>query len=76
MTDQPIVMVCPGQAETPELRTALVDLAKAVVDMEARRRAALPVEDREAEDARRAESQARLRRIQARARRRMDPYRS
>jgi hypothetical protein len=62
------VRVCGTKPAPPELLAAVDELARAVVRMEEARLAALPPAERAEEDARRAAGQARLRRLQRRAR--------
>jgi hypothetical protein len=63
------IRVCGHQPLTAEELAAVDELARLVSIAEERRRAALSPEERAAEDARRAESAARLRCLQERARR-------
>jgi hypothetical protein len=62
------IRVCGRAPLTPAELDALDQLAALVVTGEENRRAALAPEQRDAEDAKRAEGQARLRRFQQRAR--------
>lgn len=60
-------MVCGARDASPEALRALSELARAAIRAENVRRAALPIAERVAEDARRREGRARLDRIRRRA---------
>ena len=65
--DDPVAFVCGGVSMSDDDRAALADIARAAIRHEERRRAALTLEERAAEDAHRERGRQRLAAIRRRA---------